>query len=88
MTLTDMITPDIEHLLPTDAVVQARGRALAAELGSTPTTRRRSSPGTAGGSAGAGRARPSRRQRRAGRPSPTPTGSNSSSSSRRGRRPR
>lgn len=33
MTLTDMITPDIAPLLPSDAVVQARGHALAAELG-------------------------------------------------------
>ena len=39
MTVTDMITPDIAPLLPTDAVVHARGRVLAAELG------RRSSPG-------------------------------------------
>lgn len=39
MTVTDMITPDIAPLLPTDALVQARGRVLAAELG------RRSSPG-------------------------------------------
>lgn len=39
MTVTDVITPDIAPLLPTDAVVQKRGRVLAAELG------RRSSPG-------------------------------------------
>ncbi len=33
MTLTDMITPDIAPLLPSDAVVKARGRVLTAELG-------------------------------------------------------
>lgn len=32
MTLTDILTPDIAPLLPADTVVQARGRALAAEL--------------------------------------------------------
>jgi hypothetical protein len=42
MTVTDVITPDIAPLLPTDAIVQARGRVLAAELG-----RRSSSPGAA-----------------------------------------
>src|ERR1700756_5307610 len=42
MTVTDVITPDIAPLLPTDAIVQARGRVPAAELG-----RRSSSPGAA-----------------------------------------
>jgi len=39
MTLTDMLAPDITPLLPTEAVVQARGRALAAELGGRSSTR-------------------------------------------------
>jgi hypothetical protein len=47
MTLTDMITPDIAPLLPTDAVVQARGHALAAELGRRSSPRTRARPGRA-----------------------------------------